>query len=143
MARKTDLHVLRQGSLTRVRYGDETLDVYVRCYAGAIGDNFILMDDKAPPHRARVVENYLQPETIESMDWSATCSDLNPIVIARTCCRQLFHVVITSQPVSKSWTTFYLEEWNALDQNRIKKLIRSMTRRDRAVNAASGSHTEY
>ena len=50
MARKTDLHVLRQGSLTRVRYGDETLDVYVRCYAGAIEDNFILMDDNAPLH---------------------------------------------------------------------------------------------
>ena len=107
MARKTDLHVLRQGSLTRVRYGDETLDVYVRCYAVAIGDNFILMDDKAPPHRARVVENYRQPETIESMDRSATCSDLNPIVIARTCCRQLFHAVTTSQTVSKGRKTLW------------------------------------
>ena len=35
---KTDLHV---------RYVNEILDVYVRPYAGAVGENFILMDDNA------------------------------------------------------------------------------------------------
>ncbi|GBM71545.1 hypothetical protein AVEN_41670-1 [Araneus ventricosus] len=52
----TDLHVFHGGTLTGVRYRDEILDPYVRPYAGAIGNDFILMDDNARPHRAGVVE---------------------------------------------------------------------------------------
>ena len=48
---KTDLHVIDNGTLTALRYVNEILDVYVRPYAGAVGENFILMDDNA---RARV-----------------------------------------------------------------------------------------
>ena len=55
-AGQTDLHVLRRGTMTRVRYRDKVLDVYVRPYAGAVGPDFILMDDNARPHRAKVVD---------------------------------------------------------------------------------------
>ena len=55
-AGQTDLHVLRRGTMTGVRYRDEVLDVYVRPYAGAVGPDFILMDDNARPHRAKVVD---------------------------------------------------------------------------------------
>ena len=41
---KTDLHVIDNGTLTALRYVNEILDVYVRPYAGAVGENFILMD---------------------------------------------------------------------------------------------------
>ncbi|GFV35825.1 nuclease HARBI1 [Trichonephila clavipes] len=44
--------------LTGLRYRDEILDPYVRPYAAAIGNDFILMDDNARPHRARIVEDY-------------------------------------------------------------------------------------
>jgi hypothetical protein len=46
---------------------------------GANGDDFILMDDNATPHHARIVNEYLQQETIERMDWPAKSPDLNPI----------------------------------------------------------------
>ena len=49
---RTDLHIVMRGIMTGVRYRDEILDVYVRPYAGAIGPQFILMDDNARPHRA-------------------------------------------------------------------------------------------
>jgi hypothetical protein len=42
--------------------------------AGADGDDFILMDDNATPHHARIVNEYLQQETIECMDWPAEWS---------------------------------------------------------------------
>ena len=42
---KTDLHVIDNGTLTALRYVNEILDVYVRPYAGAVVENFILMDD--------------------------------------------------------------------------------------------------
>ena len=47
---KTDLHVIDNGTLTALRYVSEILDVYVRPYAGAFGENFILMDDNARAH---------------------------------------------------------------------------------------------
>lgn len=52
----TDLHVLIAGSVTALKYRDEILyHHYVRPYAGAIGNSFLLMDDKAHPHRPGVV----------------------------------------------------------------------------------------
>ena len=51
------------GMMIGLRYRDEIMDVYVRPYAGAIGPQFILMDDNARPHRARVVEDYSSRRT--------------------------------------------------------------------------------
>jgi hypothetical protein len=65
--------------MTGTQYWVEILDVYVRPYAGAVGPEFILMDDKARPHKARVVEQYLQQETIVCMDWPLRSPDLNPL----------------------------------------------------------------
>ncbi|GFX66289.1 transposable element Tcb2 transposase [Trichonephila clavipes] len=56
----TDLHEFHGGTVTGLRYRDETLDPYVRPYAAAIGNDFILMDDNARPHRGRIVEEYLE-----------------------------------------------------------------------------------
>ena len=75
----TDLYVIRNGSLTGIRYRDEILAPIIRLYAGAIDDDFILMDDNAKPHLARIANEYLQQETIERMDWPAKSLDLNPI----------------------------------------------------------------
>ena len=64
---KTDLHVIDNGTLTALRYVNEILDVYVRPYAGAVGENFILMDDNARAHRARITDQYLEQATIVRM----------------------------------------------------------------------------
>ena len=76
---KTDLHVIDNGTLTALRYVNEILDVYVRPYAGAVGENFILMDDNARAHRARITDQYLEQATIVRMEWPARSPDLNPI----------------------------------------------------------------
>ena len=68
---KTDLHVIDNGTLTALRYVDEILDVYVRPYAGAVGENFILMDDNARAHRARITDQYLEQAKIVRMEWPA------------------------------------------------------------------------
>ncbi|GFV62778.1 transposable element Tcb2 transposase [Trichonephila clavipes] len=75
----TELHVFHGGTVTGLRYRDETLDPYVRPYAAAIGNDFILMDDNARPHRARIVEEYLEDHGLERMEWPARSPDLNPI----------------------------------------------------------------
>ncbi|KFM69592.1 hypothetical protein X975_23182, partial [Stegodyphus mimosarum] len=52
-------------------YRDDILDAYVRSYAGTIGNAFLLQDDKARPHRARIVHDYHQQETIMRVKWPA------------------------------------------------------------------------
>ena len=74
-----DLHVIDNGTLTALRYVNEILDVYVRPYAGAVGENFFLMDDNARAHRARITDQYLEQATVDRMEWPARSPDLNPI----------------------------------------------------------------
>ncbi|GBM13061.1 hypothetical protein AVEN_101910-1 [Araneus ventricosus] len=76
---RTDLHVFPRGTVNVQAFRDDILDAYVRPYAGAIGDDFLQKDDKARPHRARIVGDYLQQETIQRMEWPARSLDMNPI----------------------------------------------------------------
>ncbi|GFT60250.1 transposable element Tcb1 transposase [Trichonephila clavipes] len=46
---------------------------------GAMGLQFIFMDDNAPCHRTVAAEQLLESEDIERMDWPARSPDLNPI----------------------------------------------------------------
>ncbi|GFV17349.1 transposable element Tcb2 transposase [Trichonephila clavipes] len=73
----TDLHVFHGGTVTGLRYRDEILDPYVRPYAAAIGNDFILMDDNARPHRARIVEEYLEYHGFGTNGMASSISDLN------------------------------------------------------------------
>ncbi|GFW74071.1 DDE_3 domain-containing protein [Trichonephila clavipes] len=76
---RTPLHVFERGSVTGVRYRDEVLETYVRLLRGACGPKFILMDDNARPHRALLIDGFLESEDIRLMDWPARSPDLNPI----------------------------------------------------------------
>ncbi|GBN36424.1 hypothetical protein AVEN_112991-1, partial [Araneus ventricosus] len=39
---------------------DEILEPYVRLFRGAVGPEFILMDNNARPHRALLVDEFLE-----------------------------------------------------------------------------------
>ncbi|GBN40898.1 hypothetical protein AVEN_50296-1 [Araneus ventricosus] len=77
---RTPLHVCERGTVTGVRYRDEILEPYVRLFRGAVGPEFILMDDNARPHRALLVDEFLESEDIRlDVDWPARSPDLSPI----------------------------------------------------------------
>ncbi|GFY25531.1 transposable element Tcb1 transposase [Trichonephila clavipes] len=61
------------------KYQDEVLEPIVRWYAAAVGPTFVLMDDKAHPHRADIVDDYLESEGIARKARPAYSPDLNPI----------------------------------------------------------------
>ena len=79
MEGRTDLHVIANGSLTAVRYQDKILREIVRPYAGAVGPGFLLVQDNARPHVARVCRQFLDDEGIDAIDWPSRSPDLNPI----------------------------------------------------------------
>ncbi|GFV73858.1 transposable element Tcb2 transposase [Trichonephila clavipes] len=65
---RTGLYIIRGGPLTARLYRDEILRPIVVPYVAAIGDDFILMDDKCRPHRANLVEDFLFEEGIVRME---------------------------------------------------------------------------
>lgn len=61
---RMELLVVAGGNLTAIRYRDETLDSIVRPFAGAVGDDFISMQDNARPHKARANMEDLNQEGV-------------------------------------------------------------------------------
>ncbi|GFU66132.1 transposable element Tc3 transposase [Trichonephila clavipes] len=76
---RTDLHFFDTGSVTAQRYRDEAFEPYARLFRGAVGPDFIFMDDSAPCHRAVLIDDFLETENIQRMSWPANSLDLNPI----------------------------------------------------------------
>ena len=68
----TDLHVFMNGTVNGQRYRDEILAPYVVPYAGAVGQEFILMNDNATAHRV------LKDQGIHQMYWPVQSPDFNP-----------------------------------------------------------------
>jgi transposase len=140
---RTDLHVIDYGTLTGQRYRDNILDTYVRLFRGAMGPNFILMDDNARPHRAGIVDDYLGSEDIQRMEWPSRSPDLNPIEHAWDA---LGRHIANRQPPPRTLSelrTALIEEWESLPTELLNSLINSMNHRCSACIAVRGNHTYY
>ena len=78
----THLHVFHGENFYWCEMCEEILDTYVRPHAATIGNDFILMDDNARPHRALLVEDHLESQNLERMEWSAQSPGFNLIEYA-------------------------------------------------------------
>ncbi|GFV52809.1 transposable element Tc1 transposase [Trichonephila clavipes] len=74
---RTDLHIFDAGSVNGIRYCNEILLPYVCLFRGAMGLQFLFMDDNAPCHRTVAAEQLLESEDIERLrlalqdEWAA------------------------------------------------------------------------
>ncbi|GFV62102.1 transposable element Tcb1 transposase [Trichonephila clavipes] len=75
---RTDLHV-QSVTMRGHTYRDVILEQHARFFRGAMGAEFLFMDDNARPHRANIVDECLHSEDITRMDWPACSPGLNPI----------------------------------------------------------------
>ncbi|GFX06351.1 transposable element Tc3 transposase [Trichonephila clavipes] len=57
---RTDLHIFDAGSVNGTRHCNEILLPYVRLFRGAMGLQFLFMDDNAPCHRTVAAEQLLE-----------------------------------------------------------------------------------
>ncbi|GFV36680.1 transposable element Tcb2 transposase [Trichonephila clavipes] len=64
---RTDLHV-QSVTITGHIYRDVILKQHVRLFRGAMGAEFLFMDDNARPYHANIVDECLQSEDITRMD---------------------------------------------------------------------------
>ncbi|GFT79476.1 transposable element Tcb1 transposase [Trichonephila clavipes] len=137
---RTDLHIFDAGSVNGTRYCNEILLPYVRLFRGAMGLQFIFLDDNAPCHRTVAAEQLLESEDIERMDWTARSPDLNPIEhVWDFLGRRL--AACTLPPVTIRELRLALQdEWAAMPQQLIDTLILSMGRRCETCLAVRGDH---
>ncbi|GFX12823.1 DDE_3 domain-containing protein [Trichonephila clavipes] len=114
---RTDLHIFDAGSFNGTRYCNEILLPYVRLFRGAMGLQFLCMDDNAPCHRTVAAEQLLESRRLAART-------LPPITI------QELRLALQ-------------DEWAAMPQQLIDTLILSMGRRCETCLAVRGDHIPY
>ncbi|GFU82979.1 transposable element Tcb1 transposase [Trichonephila clavipes] len=139
---RTDLHV-QSVTMTSHNYRDVILKQHVRLFWGAIGAEFLFMDDNARPHRENIVDECLQSEDITRMGWLAYSPDLNPI---EHVCDMLGRRIAARQPPPTCLPELrrtLLDEWCNILQDQIDNSNLSMPRRCKSGIASSGRHIPY
>ncbi|KFM70283.1 Transposable element Tcb2 transposase, partial [Stegodyphus mimosarum] len=126
---RTPLHVFSSGSVTGQIYRDEVLDPYVRLFRGAYGPDFLFMDDNARPHRANLVDEFLESEDIKRIPWPPNSPDLNPI---ENLWDYLGRAIARIHPPPRdvnALKTALLEEWRLIPQTVVNNVISSLKTR--------------
>ncbi|GFW55770.1 transposable element Tcb1 transposase [Trichonephila clavipes] len=114
---RTDLHIFDAGSVNGTRYCNEILLPYVRLFRGAMGLQFLFMDDNAPCNHTVAAEQLLESRRLAART-------LPPVMI-----RELRFAL--------------QDEWAAMPQQLIDTLILSMGRRCETCLAVRGDHIPY
>ncbi|GFX24910.1 transposable element Tc3 transposase [Trichonephila clavipes] len=139
---RTDLHV-QSVTMTGHIYRDVILEQHLRLFRGAMGAEFLFIEDNARPHRANIVDKCLQSEDITRMDWPAYSPDLNPIEHVWDMLGRRIAVCQPPPSCLPELRRALLDEWCNIPQDQIDNLIFSMPRRCKTCIASSGRHTSY
>ncbi len=139
---KTPL-VIVNGNLNAQVYIDQILRPVVVPFIANMEQGAVLQDDNARPHRARVVDTFLQQQQITRMDWPACSPDLNPIEHMWDQLGRAVRLRLTVHSTMADLRRFLLEEWDRIPMNNVQRLVHSMRRRCIACIAAEGGPTAY
>ena len=106
-----------------------------------IASDFVFQHDNDPKHKARLTREYLRKEGWEVLEWPSYSPDCNPI-------EHLWEQEDRQIPkrLRTRFSTFndvLHDEWKAIEQSVLQKLVHSMPERLEAVYLAKGGHTRF
>ncbi|GBL77812.1 hypothetical protein AVEN_153009-1 [Araneus ventricosus] len=101
------------------------------------------MADNARPHRASIVDDFLESEGIARMEWPSYSPDLNPIenlwdALGRVVCRRF-----PPPATFRDLETTLQEEWRLLDSEVADHLVTRMTTLYTLCMKVTGAHIPY
>nr|CAH7729294.1 unnamed protein product [Callosobruchus chinensis] len=116
------------GTMAGAYYLRNIINAIVQPLRNEIGDQFILMDDNARPHRTKVVQQALENGNIARLEWPAMSPDMNPIErVWDYVSRAIFNR--NNPPKStQELIVAATEEWDNIPHEVINNLIIGMTR---------------
>ena len=122
----------------------EVLETEMVPYARAhFGRNFLFQHDNAPAHRARRTQAFLQEQEIDQLDWPPYSPDLAPIEHSWDALGRAVRQREVQPRNLAELGQALTEEWDALPQRPINKLVESVPRRIQACIRARGGYTKY
>jgi hypothetical protein len=125
-----DCKYILDGNLTGQKYCDNVLAPRVVPHFDnhALADRLMFMDDNAMPHRAWIVQHFLQQEAVQTIPWPAMSPGINPIEhVWDFIGRKINQRNPKCQNIDELRTVI-LQEWQQFPQERLRRLVRSMTR---------------
>ena len=139
---KPDLVFLEE-TINQHRYRDILQQTLIPFARATFRDNFVFQDDNARPHRAHMIQDIIQANSIEHMEWPALSPDMNPIEnLWAELTRQIDN--LDQQPTSVAeLRQALINGWRAIPGQTLQNLVDSMPRRVRALLLARGGHTKY
>ena len=129
------------GTLIGHRYTNEVLQPVVLLFVQQ--HHVVLQNDNARPHRARIVQQFLQQNNVDHLDWPARSSDLSPVEHVWDILGQRVRQRVPRPRTLQSSGAALQEEWRRIPQLQIVRLIRSMRHRCVACINALDGHTRY
>ena len=132
-----------QGNLNGHVYRDQILRPLVVPMLRQIGPRAVLQDDNAPPHRARLVDAFLQQAQINRMDWPANSPDMNPIEHAWDMLGRRVRENHAPPANLQQLLVLLQHEWQAIPQADLANLINSMRGRCNECRQNRGGYTHY
>lgn len=137
---RTDL-IRIDGNLTARRYIDEILRPVVTPFINQ-HPGYLFQQDNARPHTAYITRAYFNANNINLLQWPSRSPDLAPIehvwdYLGRHARER--HDVSTRD---RMWQALR-QEWQAMPQQEIQRVIGSMRRRCIACVRSNGGHTRY
>ncbi|KFM62659.1 Transposable element Tc1 transposase, partial [Stegodyphus mimosarum] len=135
---------MQQDDTSKLRvYRDDIFDAYVHPYAGPIGDAFLLHYENARTHRAHIIDDYLQQETIMRMKWPVPSPDLNPIEHIWDALGRRLAALNPPPQTLTALATALQEQWLSLPMELIDRIIESITYHCMCYIASRGDHIPY
>ena len=139
---KTQLRILEQ-NVTGALYREILEQDLVSHMRNHYGNNWMLVDDNARPHRANIVREYLTGEDINQLEWPPYSPDMNPIEHMWDELGRRLEGVHPQPQTLQELGQVLSNLWDAIPIERTRALVDSMPHRVQALVAARGGNTRY